>query len=71
MGAAMQKKRARPHWLLAVHCVGCLWLVGSGCQTWRSSSIPGLDLGKSDRQVLRQAQQDPFPSPSDVGMAKR
>ena len=52
--------------------VGCLLMLGlivsSGCQTWQSSAIPGLGSKLGERQVLREAKNDPFPSPSDVGM---
>jgi len=40
----------------------------SGCQSWRSAAVPGLSSKQGERQILKQAKQDPFPSPSDVGM---
>lgn len=44
-------------------------LMGNGCQTWQSSSsIPGLKLDKSQRQVLSRVAKDPFPTASDVGL---
>jgi len=44
-------------------------LASSGCQTWHASSaIPGLKSKQGERQVLREAKNDPFPSPSEVGM---
>lgn len=44
-------------------------IVSSGCQTWHSSSaLPGLKSKQGERQVLREAKNDPFPSPSEVGM---
>jgi len=56
-------------WLCAVSSVVILLVAGTGCQTWRSSAaIPGLFPQKGERKILRQAKQDPFPSPSDVGM---
>ncbi len=58
-------------WLGAVSGVGVLLIATTGCQTWRSSSVvPGVFAQKGERQILRQAKQDPFPSPSDVGMKK-
>lgn len=45
-------------------------VVSSGCQTWRSSAaLPGgVSAKKNQREVLKNAKKDPFPSPSDVGM---
>lgn len=41
----------------------------TGCQVWNASSIlPGLTASKSERVVMKQAKNDPFPSPRDVGM---
>ena len=43
--------------------------VTNGCQTWHSgSAISGLTAKASEREAIRQAKNDPFPSPSDVGM---
>jgi len=39
-----------------------------GCQSWQTSSIlPGLTTTKGERLIKKQAKNDPFPSPSDVG----
>jgi len=39
-----------------------------GCQSWHTSSVlPGLTASKGERLVVKQAKNDPFPSPSDVG----
>jgi len=44
--------------------------VFTGCQAWQSSSaLPGLLVSKAERQAVDQAKNDPFPSPSDVGMS--
>lgn len=39
----------------------------AGCQSW-TSSLSGLRATKGERRVVQQAKNDPFPSPSDVGM---
>ncbi len=55
---------------LAATLLVCSALVVSGCQAWHSSAaIPGLTTTTGERKVLRQAKNDPFPSPADVGMA--
>lgn len=41
----------------------------AGCQSWQSSSgLPGLSFSKVERQIVKQAKNDPFPSPKQVGM---
>ncbi|NOY41321.1 MAG: hypothetical protein GXP26_05735 [Planctomycetes bacterium] len=48
-----------------------LLLVGgiSGCQVWHASPhLSGLTATKGERQVVKRSKNDPFPSPSDVGM---
>ncbi len=56
-------------WLCAASLVGSCLIASSGCQAWQSSSaISGLGSKQGERQVLREAKNDPFPSPSDVGM---
>ena len=41
----------------------------AGCQSWQSSTgIPGLGFSKVERQIVKQAKNDPFPSPKQVGM---
>ena len=41
----------------------------AGCQTWQSSpGLPGLGFSKVERQIVKQAKNDPFPSPKQVGM---
>lgn len=48
--------------------VSCL-LMSSGCQTWRSSSaLAGMGTKKGDKQTVKEAKNDPFPSPADVGL---
>ncbi len=52
---------------------GCLVLVAMvGCQSWlATSSLTGLTATKDERLVVKQAKNDPFPSPSDVGIQGR
>ena len=46
-----------------------LLLAFTGCQSWQSPSVlPGLTASKGERLVMQQAKNDPFPSPSEVGM---
>jgi hypothetical protein len=50
---------------------GCLALavIAGGCQGLsRSSLVPGFAESRQERQIARQAENDPFPSPSDVGI---
>jgi len=49
--------------------VALLLLANGGCTPFRTSSIPGMSLEKSDRQMLERVEKDPFPSPSDVGIS--
>ena len=55
-------------WLRAACLATATMVASSGCQALHSSAIPGMSLESGDRQILRQAKQDPFPSPSDVGI---
>ncbi len=56
------KKAARSGALLCV-------LGGSGCSGWHSvAALPGLDTWKDERAVIKKAQNDPFPSPQQVGL---
>ena len=48
--------------------LACLTLL-AGCQTWQPSpGLPGLGFSKVERQIVKQAKNDPFPSPKQVGM---
>jgi len=41
----------------------------AGCQSWHTSSgIPGMGASKVERQIIKQAKTDPFPSPDQVGI---
>jgi hypothetical protein len=41
----------------------------SGCSGWHSSAaLPGLNTWKDERAVVKKAQNDPFPSPQQVGL---
>ena len=65
----MQVRIRSVRWRVAASMMGVWLLACSGCQTWQSSSaLPGLAAGQGERQVLREAKNDPFPSPSEVGM---
>lgn len=53
---------------------GCLGLVlavaGSGCQgVGGSALLSGFSESKQEREIVRLAEHDPFPSPSDVGFS--
>jgi hypothetical protein len=44
-------------------------LLTTGCQVWNSSgSIPGLNNWSKDLTYAKQAKNDPFPSPEQVGL---
>lgn len=44
-------------------------LICSGCQAWQSQvAVPGLGVSSKERQIVKQAKRDPFPSPAEVGM---
>jgi len=61
--------RKNIRWLCTASLLGGSLITSSGCQSWRSSSaINGLGSNQGERQILREAKNDPFPSPSDVGM---
>lgn len=61
------KQKSRGHLTLSGTLAIALAL-SAGCQAWTSSPLPvGLNT-KSERKVMRQAKQDPFPSPKDVGI---
>ena len=65
----MQQSKKNKRWLCVSCLLGCCLIASSGCQIWQSSSvIPGMGSKQSERRVLREAKNDPFPSPSDVGM---
>lgn len=65
----MQLDKRVNRWLCGAGVFVCCLASAVGCQSWRSSgAIPGLGSTKGERQVLKQAKHDPFPSPSDVGM---
>ncbi len=66
---ACSKSPKRCRCVYAVSFVASCLLLSSGCQTWHASSaIPGLNGKKGEKLVLQQAKNDPFPSPSDVGL---
>jgi len=52
---------------------GCLVFVAAlGCQSWLpSSALSGLTATQGERLVVKQAKNDPFPSPSDVGIQEQ
>jgi hypothetical protein len=41
----------------------------SGCQSWHSTGgLPGLNAKLDERAIVKKAQNDPFPSPQQVGL---
>ena len=40
----------------------------AGCQSFAPADITGLAVSKEERQILKLAHADPFPSPADVGL---
>jgi hypothetical protein len=50
--------------------LGTLLISGlAGCQSWQSKvGIPSLGFSQGERQIVKQAKNDPFPSPNQVGM---
>lgn len=41
----------------------------SGCQSWQSPiGFPGLGFSQDERQIVQEAQNDPFPTPLQVGL---
>jgi hypothetical protein len=48
--------------------LGALSLTASGCQGLNGVAlVPGMKQAKQERQILRQAKNDPFATPDDVG----
>jgi hypothetical protein len=46
-----------------------LCIAAGGCQALSNSSlVPGMEESRRERQIVRQAEYDPFPSPGDVGI---
>lgn len=44
-------------------------LCASGCTPWQTAStLPGLESWKDERAIVKKAQNDPFPSPQQVGL---
>jgi hypothetical protein len=63
--------RASQSWLKnAGRTCAILCVLGSGgCSGWQSSAaLPGLNTWKDERAVVKKAQNDPFPSPQQVGL---
>lgn len=59
----MQHYKLRLGWALAFVCTL------AGCQPWHSQlGVSGLGLASGERKIVKQAQNDPFPSPAEVGM---
>jgi len=41
----------------------------AGCQAWQSTlGATGLGFSNGERQIVKQAKNDPFPTPDQVGM---
>jgi hypothetical protein len=67
----MQWDQSVKGWLGRVSLIACCSLPVAGCQAWHhAAAIPGLGSTQGERQVLKQAKNDPFPSPSDVGLSQ-
>jgi hypothetical protein len=65
----MQIRKRLDHRLSVATLIGVCLIASNGCQSWQSSAaLPGLVSGSGERQVLREAKNDPFPSPSEVGI---
>lgn len=48
---------------------GMFFIALTGCQIWQTtSSIAGLGTSSKERQIVKQAMNDPFPSPDQVGV---
>jgi len=68
----MQKKITMQKMAPRFLAVLFLLFVSHGCQSWQTSSaFTGLTASKGERLVVKQAKNDPFPSPSDVGFIGR
>ena len=53
-------------WILL--SITALW-ANIGCQAWQTHPwMPTMINSSGERQIVKQAKQDPFPSPSDVGI---
>jgi hypothetical protein len=40
----------------------------SGCQSLALGSMAGFSAARQEKKILKQAENDPFPSPADVGL---
>ena len=64
----MRRRLRFDRWLCAMSLIVGMGISG-GCQTWQTSAvIPSFGATSGERQVVRQAKNDPFPSPRDVGI---
>lgn len=65
----MQIRKRLARCVPAAVLIGVCLIASNGCQTWQSTSaLPGMVSNQGERQVLREAKNDPFPSPSEVGI---
>jgi hypothetical protein len=58
--------RARIHvagWVLAASALAC-----TGCQAFAPGAVPGAFAARDEKQIVKLAKNDPFPSPADVGL---
>jgi hypothetical protein len=44
-------------------------IVAGGCQSFAPGSLAGLSTARKESRILKEAQNEPFPSPADVGLA--
>ena len=51
-------------YLILIVCLGLC-----GCQAWQGShSLPGAGLTKQQKRIVENVDNDPFPSPQQVGI---
>jgi hypothetical protein len=44
-------------------------VLAAGCQSFAPGSLAGLSTARKESRILKEAQNEPFPSPADVGLA--
>jgi hypothetical protein len=40
----------------------------TGCQSFAPGGLPGAFASRDEKEIVKLAQHDPFPSPADVGL---
>ena len=65
--SSIGKSQCRP---VLVTGLSWLCLASAGCQSWApGSGLPGMIAKRNHGHLAKIAAQDPFPSPSDVGLS--